>query len=98
MDKTSIIVVGSCIALLGVNWWYTSNQEPPPAPAPQAQAAPATPVAEQPAAQPATPQPAKPAYETPATPVPQVIATLTSHDAEGKPVARYSFQDIGGMG
>ena len=97
MDKTSIIVIGSCIALLGANWWYTSTQTPPPAaPAPQAQVAPAIP-AETPAAQPAAETtPATPAYVTPATPVPQVIATLTSRDAEGKPVARYNIQDIGG--
>ena len=96
MDKTSIIVVGSCIALLGVNWWYTSNQTPPPAPAPQAQTAPATPIAEQPAAPQQATAPATPAYATPAVPVPQTIATLTSHDAAGKPVARYTIQDIGG--
>ncbi|MBQ2379231.1 MAG: membrane protein insertase YidC [Akkermansia sp.] len=96
MDKTSIIVVGSCIALLGVNWWYTSNQTPPPAPAPQAQTAPATPIAEQPAAPQQATTPATPAYATPAVPVPQTIATLTSHDAAGKPVARYTIQDIGG--
>ena len=94
MDKTSIIVIGSCIALLGANWWYTSTQTPPPAtPAPQAQVAPAVPTAA-PAAQPTTEAP--PAYVTPATPVPQVLATLTSHDSAGKPVARYSIQDIGG--
>ena len=94
MDKTSIIVIGSCIALLGANWWYTSTQTPPPAtPAPQAQVAPAVPTAA-PAAQPTTE--ATPAYVTPATPVPQVLATLTSHDSAGKPVARYSIQDIGG--
>ena len=97
MDKTSAIVVGSCIALLAANWWYTSNQTPPPAAAPQAQTAPATPAEATPATtpQPLDTTPATPAV-TPATPVPQVIATLTSTDAEGKPVARYSFQDIGG--
>ena len=97
MDKTSAIVVGSCIALLAATGWYTSNQTPPPAAAPQAQTAPATPAEAPPATtpQPLDTTPATPAV-TPATPVPQVIATLTSTDAEGKPVARYSFQDIGG--
>ena len=102
MDKTSAIVVGSCIALLAANWWYTSNQTPP-AQAPQAQTAPATPAetaaapapTAQPLDSPAT-APATPAEVTPATPVPQVIATLTSTDSQGKPVARYSFRDIGG--
>ena len=97
MDKTSIIVISSCIALLGVNWWYTSTQTPPPAaPAPQVQTAPATPDAAPAAAQSAAATPATPAYVSPATPEPQVIATLTSHNSEGKPVARYHIQDIGG--
>ena len=97
MDKTSIIVISSCIALLGVNWWYTSTQTPPPAaPAPQVQTAPATPDATPAAAQPAATTPATPAFVSPATPEPQIVATLTSHNSEGKPVARYNIQDIGG--
>ncbi len=95
MDKTSLIVVSSCIALLGVNWWYSGTQTPA-APQP-AQVAPAVPTdTPQPAAAPATTEPATPAYVTPATPVPQVIATLTSRDSSGKPVAKYQIQDIGG--
>ncbi len=92
MDKTSAIVVGTCIALLAANWWYTSSQTPPPAPsaAPQAQTAPAPAAPVEPTA------PVIPAVETPATPAPQIIATLTSKDAQGNPVARYSFRDIGG--
>ncbi|MBR5894561.1 MAG: membrane protein insertase YidC [Akkermansia sp.] len=91
MDKTSLIVVGSCVALLGVNWWYTSNQPQQAPTQPPAQVAPA-----EPAAAPAATAAATPAYETPATPVAQTIATLTSTDANGKPVARYHIQDIGG--
>lgn len=87
-----MIVVGSCVALLAANWWYTSTQTPPPAEqAPQVQAAPAAPAEPTPAAAAQNNAPA-----SPATPVPQVIATLTSHDSQGKPVARYSFTDIGG--
>ena len=99
MDKTSAIVVGSCIAILAANWWYTSNQTPPPAAAPQAQTAPAIPAEAPvaPAAQPLDTQSTPtPAVASPATPVPQVIATLTSTDSQGKPVAKYSFSDIGG--
>ncbi|MBR3926870.1 MAG: membrane protein insertase YidC [Akkermansia sp.] len=94
MDKTSAIVVGSCIALIAANWWFSGENEPQPAaaPAPQAQTAPVLPGnEEQTAAQPATTPQA-----TPATRVPQEIASLTSRDAEGNPVARYSFTDVGG--
>lgn len=36
MDKTSVIVVSSCVALLGLHWWYNSTPQ-------EAQAAPAVP-------------------------------------------------------
>ena len=97
MDKTSMIVVGSCVALLAANWWYTSTQTPPPAtPAQQTEVATAVPAPETSTAATATTTPAAPVTETPATPVAQTIATLTSTDSTGKPVARYSIQDIGG--
>ena len=98
MDKTGWIVVSLCAALLGLQWYYNSTQEPAPqAPAaPAAATAPVEPAAAAttPAATPAsvatTPAPALPAVEK------KVIATLTSKDAEGKPVAKYNFCNIGG--
>ncbi len=52
MDKTGWIVVSLCAALLGLQWYYNSTQEPAPqAPAAPA-AAPAAPAA--PAAAPAS--------------------------------------------
>ena len=104
MDKTAWFVVTLCVGLLGLNFWYQSEQQTAPAPAqPAAQTAPATPAAQTPAATTAT----APAATTATAPVaqaaapvvtrtPQIIATLTSRDAEGKPVARYNFQDLGG--
>lgn len=60
-----------------------------PTPAANGQPAPQTPAAT------ATPGVvASPAAPTEAQP--QIIATLTSRDAEGKPVSRYDIQDIGG--
>lgn len=89
MDKTAWFVVTLCVGLLGLNFWYQSEQQPAPAPAqPAAQAAPAVPVVAQ--------SPAATAAAPIATRTPQIIATLTSRDAEGKPVARYNFQDLGG--
>ncbi len=98
MDKTGWIVVSLCAALLGLQWYYNSTQEPAPqAPtAPAAATAPVEPAAAAttPAATPAsvatTPAPALPAVEK------KVIATLTSKNAEGKPVAKYNFCNIGG--
>lgn len=111
MDKKAWIVVSLCSILLVLNWTLGSKTENnASATAPQEQAtahvqptegdtvaptSPANPAATLP---PATAQSAA----VPATPVapsmakPQVIATLTSKDAEGKPVARYDIQDIGG--
>ena len=101
LDKTGWIVVTLCAGLLGLQWYYnSSNEQPAAAPAaPAAATAPAdtsataaaTPV--EPAATPATP--AEPASPAPAVEK-QVIATLTSKNAEGKPVARYNFSNIGG--
>ena len=99
MDKTGWIVVSLCVGLLGLQWYYNSNQEQQQPAAPAAITAPADPAAA--AATPATPAPAAttPAV-TPAAPAPavekKVIATLTSRNSAGKPVARYNFSNIGG--
>lgn len=96
MDKTGWFVVTLCAALLGLQWYYNSNNEQPQAAAqaPAAITTPAEPAATAPAAAaPAvatTPAPAAPAAEA------KTIATLTSRNAEGKPVARYNFCNIGG--
>jgi len=107
MDKTSVIVVSACVALLAGHFWYQSSQtaatqpEDSKVPAAAAAAAPGTPSAEPPAApapqQDVLPHPLPaPAAATPATLAPKVIATLTSKDSQGHEVARYNFQDIGG--
>ncbi len=94
MDKTGWIVVSLCVGLLGLQWFYNSNQEQQQ-PAPAAPVAVATPAA--PAATEATPAAT---ITTPVAPAPsverKVIATLTSKDSQGKPVARYNFSNIGG--
>lgn len=92
MDKTTWFVVTLCVGLLGLNFWYNSEQQantPPAQPAAQVApaASPAT-AATAPASQPAAP--------VAATRQPQIIATLTSRDEAGAPVARYNFQDVGG--
>ena len=100
MDKTGWIVVTLCAGLLGLQMYYNSTDEQQPAaPAtPAAATAPAdnTATATAPAAAPA----ATTVATAPAAPAPaaekKVIATLTSKDAEGKPVARYNFSNIGG--
>ncbi len=92
MDKTAWFVVTLCVGLLGLNFWYQSEQQTASAPTQQpAQVAPAAPVATQPPAATASTTPVSAAVAQP-----QIIATLTSHDAAGKPVARYHFQDVGG--
>ena len=97
MDKTAWFVVTTCLVLLGLNYWYTGQQQPATpaaatAPADPAAAAPADPAAA--ATTPVAQEPTTPAAPAPAAP--QQLATLTSTDAEGKPVARFRFQDIGG--
>lgn len=97
MDKTGWIVVTLCLGLLGLQWYNNSNNE---------QAAPAAPAAVTAPADPATAAvtPAAPAATvatSPATtPAPtaekKVVATLISKDADGKPVAKYNFCNIGG--
>ncbi len=97
MDKTAWIVVSLCLGLLGLQWYHSSTKEQEAAAAaPAAITAPATPAT---AAIPANAAPATPAT----TPAPaaataerKIIATLTSKDAEGKPVAKYNFTNIGG--
>ncbi len=94
MDKTGWFVVSLCVGLLGLQWYYNStNEQPAAAAAPVAATAPADPaaaVATPVAPQVTTPAPAAPAAER------RVIASLTSKNAEGKPVARYNFTNIGG--
>ena len=89
MDKTAWIVVSLCLGLLGLQWYHSSTKEQEAAAAaPAAMTAPAAPAA---AAIPANAAPATPAT----TPAPaattaerKIIATLTSKNAEGKPVAK----------
>ena len=111
MDKTSVIVVSTCVALLGLNWWYsgTLQEEKQAAEAAQkaaqqsvaAQTATPTPAAEQPTAAPtdttadAQPQ-ATPAPAAPAEPALETLHTLVSKDSAGKEIARFSIQNIGG--
>ena len=94
MDKTGWFVVSLCVGLLGLQWYYNStNEQPAAAAAPVAATAPADPaaaVATPVAPQVTTPAPAAPAAER------RVIASLTSKNTEGKPVARYNFTNIGG--
>lgn len=108
MDKTSVIVVSSCVALLGLNWmWSNSLQEERQAAeaakqAQAAQTAPATPGTPAAATAEQTPseQPAQAAQPiTPAAPVEpalELLHSLTSKDSNGKEVARFNIQNIGG--
>ena len=92
MDKTAWFVVTCCVLLLGVNFWYGSQNAPTPPPAEVASATPGAP------ADPTSPladDPAAPAETAPAA-KPTEIASLTSRDAEGNEVARFRFQDVGG--
>lgn len=97
MDKTAWFVVTLCVGLLGLNFWYQSEQQAsttPPAQqsAPVAATAPVTEATVATATAPTEAQPITPI----ASRTPQIIATLTSRDAAGNPVARYNFQDLGG--
>ncbi len=110
MDKTSVIVVSSCVALLGLNWWYsgTLQEEKQAAEAAKqaavVQTATPTPGAEQPATAPAdTTAAATDAAQTPAEapaapaePALETLHTLVSKDSAGKEIARFSIQNIGG--
>ncbi|MCH5284965.1 MAG: membrane protein insertase YidC [Akkermansiaceae bacterium] len=93
MDKTAWFVVTSCLVLLGINFWYNTQNTPPPAP-------PAATAAADPAATPADPTtPLGESSSAPAAPAPAVaqeIASLTSRDADNNEVARFHFQNVGG--
>ena len=92
MDKTAWFVVTTCLVLLGLNYWYSGQQQPAPTAPPAAEVS--APVSDS-AAVATTPQEdAAPA--TPAPAEPTELAILTSTDAQGQPVARFRFQDIGG--
>ncbi len=112
MDKTTLFVILACMAGIGINYWLTdspapqapANQPAATAPAqpaatpqqPEAAAAPETPAQPEAAPAPQTdaPQMTIPVATAPAAP--KEIATLTGKDKDGKAVARYHFQDIGG--
>lgn len=100
MDKTGWIVVSLCVGLLGLQWYYNSNQEQQQPAAPAVITAPADPAAA--ATTPATPVPAAatPVVTPAAAQAPavekKIIATLTSRDTAGNPVAKYNFSNIGG--
>ncbi len=111
MDKTAWIVVSACLGLLAFNFFYSSNEKPDtPPPAVSSSSTPATtpaPTDATAAAPTATPTDqgtvsnAKTAEITRVVaPVPKTaaaeIASLTSTNSKGEPVARYSFQNIGG--
>ena len=105
MDKTSVIVVSTCVALLGLNWmWSNSIQEEKQAleaakKAAAAQTAPATPGAATPQATadaPAQQQQQPAPVATPVEQQPQVLHSLVSKSSEGKEIARFNIQDIGG--
>lgn len=104
MDKKAWIVISACILGLVANWWYTESKKqdtPPAAPAATAQAPTAAGSTASPAAaaangNSATPQPQPTPAPIPQVARPQVIAELVSHNSEGKEVARFRFQDIGG--
>ncbi len=105
MDKTAWFVVLACIAGLGINYWVQADaaKGAPAATTPPAAVAPAQPAA---AAQPTTPAPEQQPAATeqpavaPVTPAvtmfPQQVATLVGRDKDGKEVARFNFQNIGG--
>ncbi len=102
MDKTAWFVVLACIAGLGINYWvqYDASQQAAAAPQQPAAVAPATvpstaPVAQQPTTV-APQQPATTPVAPAATTRPQVIATLTGKDKDGKDVARFNFCNVGG--
>lgn len=93
MDKTAWFVVSLCVGLLALNFWYQSEQQANTPAQPAAQVAPAVPAT---AAATVTTAPVTPSAAPVLTRTPQVLATLTSHNAQGEPVARYRFQDVGG--
>ncbi len=95
MDKTAWFVVTICTILLGVNWYISTRDASQPVPAPVQQKEEVAPVAPV-SADPTESSAAATEALAPAKPEPQEIATLTSHDSQGKPVAKFSFRNIGG--
>ncbi len=94
MDKTAWFVVLACIAGLGINYWVQADATPA-TPQQPAISAPAQPTATEQAA--ATEQQPAVAPVSPAvTMFPQQVATLVGRDKDGKEVARFNFQNIGG--
>ncbi len=101
MDKTSWIVVLACIAGLGINYWVQADAAKDAAAAPPPPAATAPAATESSAATPLQPstvtQVSPPVTIAPPAPAqPQQIATLAGRDKDGKEVARFNFQDVGG--
>ncbi len=74
MDKTSVVVVSSCVALLGLHWWYNSTPQEATQPVTPATPALIQQVPATPAAQPAAPAPQAPADQQTATPASQAPA------------------------
>ncbi|MGN0828700.1 MAG: membrane protein insertase YidC [Akkermansia sp.] len=103
MDRTAWFVVSLCVALLGLQW-YLNKQDADAAAATAAaapkteQVSPAATPAEADSTPAASPETAPAAAVPAATTAPQAreIATLTSRNAQGQPVANYHFRDIGG--
>ena len=97
MDKTAWIVVSLCAVLIGVNMWLTPEQSSHPGqPSPQVAQVPADPTAQSHDEQSSSAATAA----TEAVPVPTgvdltPVAELTSHDAEGKPLATFRFSATG---
>ncbi len=98
MDKTAWFVVLACIAGLGINYLVQSDA------AAQASATATPPAATAPAQPAAAPQPAPTPTGQPAvapvhpvaTLAPQQVATLVGKDKNGKEVARFNIQNVGG--
>ncbi len=101
MSKTTWFVIIACLSVLGINAFM--QDDPPPssdsatASSGQVQQAEAAPQA---ATDPQQPAPAQQQQTVPAPlpgpPTPEIIATLTSKDAEGNAAATYEFRNIGG--
>ena len=109
MDRTSVIVVSTCVALLGLNWYCTAQKEAEtqaetanPAISAPADMNTATTESQTPTAEQGTQQ-GQPAQATEQQPVQaqpvvslETIGTLTSKDSSGNEVAKYVIQNLGG--
>ena len=106
MDKTAWIVVTLCAVLLGINMWFSPDrpQQPTVDTPPVQQETVATPeqqAATDPAAAGQTESAAAASGEQMQQIAPEQreahpLATLTSRDSSGKPVASFVIQDVGG--